>query len=266
MRLRRSKYYMYLRFEKIINKIFTFCKKPLPVWLFLLFLTAIFIFELLKFNISGTLYEGLTYTLSTVFGGFVAFTIQRQNEKKINLSNQINIAQATVRYLSLQYIQLINIERDLENRQILLQKAKEIINKKSEIPRNELISITQDFREDIYRIDLSKLYSLTVPESNRSEFDESLLSAFLLDRKYLATINCLLDINRAKREFLEKNNDQPYKVISIFFDNILSDRLNIVKTAIDKNLTTVDELQSSFKKFFGKDFKEIKYGEIYSKK
>jgi len=251
--------------EYLKNKTISFFRKPLPIWSFLAFLIILFVINLLKSNISQTLYDGLTYTLSTIFGGFITYFAQFHKEQRKNLSNQLNIAQATIRYLSLQYLQLINLQKDLENRQGLLKEVKREIENQEESLRKKIITITQDFCEDIYRINLSKLYNITTQNCNRTQFEEALLSVFLLDRNYLSTINSILDINKAKRDYLKDTLDVT-EFISKLYNNLIEDRLEIVKNSVQKNLNALDELQNIFEKIFGKKFKKIKYGEISLRK
>lgn len=200
--------------------------------------------------------ETLKTILSIVFGAAISYLGTDLSERKKAKIASLNVAYSVIRYLSNQYIQLINLKMDFENRLNLL-------NNLQLSRREDVISVTQDFNEDLYRIDFSQLYGLPVTKHVRSRLDESLQNIFLCDREYFNTMSGILKLNDAKRDIL-KEDSHLNELLSFFHRNIPS-RLEALNKAIEDNKKATHEFQEVLTIIYGKKFQKIQYGDIYRK-
>ncbi len=241
--------------KNFITGVSNFIKQPLLIGWFLLVLTIVFSLGLLKIIHGSDFLAFITGTVSTVFGGVVAYAgLMVLETKKTNMA-ALNIVNVIVRCLGHQYLQLVNIEKNLEQRQLLLGQpgAKE-----------NLKDISQDFREDLYRVDLALLCSLPLSRVECNKFEEVLQDVFMCDRAYFNVMDSVLQLNDIKKELLKPGSDASEFFLCI--GRRFPERLDGVRKVMQQNKDTYDKFQDAIKAtIYGKNFKKRQYGEIYLK-
>lgn len=244
--------------ENFIKKIWLAAKTSLPIGVFCAFLIIIFILGILQYKVENIIFELLKYVIGVCLGGFITYYVQTTVEKSKRKTLEFNAACHVIRTHADQYIQMINLKKDLEDRMELL-KSMEIFSRDRK-DFDARARIIQDINEKIYEIDRDQLNSLPFPKQGREEFEICRSHIFLSNRCYSDAICSVLKLNSAKIEHLNSSHgfiDNGLQLPSVlgFLKNHIPNCILTLEDAIEKNKRYSDSFKKELRSIFGKNFK-----------
>ncbi len=246
--------------DNFLNKLIELAKKPLPTWTFALFLILLLIDEQLKHHLSETIYDFTIKIIMLIIGAIITVTYLSFVENRKNKNSFLVNSYQIIQKLGQQYLQLTNLKKEIENRVSLINKH---VSKGQTIPREEMLLMAQDFKEDYYRIESEKLTPLIIlPANILKSFLEKSLLVLSADKSYFKSIYTILKTNEAKLNIYKEDNG--LSSLLDFYQRHMPSLLEQIEYSLKINTDTNKRFQHDLKIIFGKKFNEIHYGEVYA--
>lgn len=244
----------------LFNKLMGLAKKSLPNWMFVLFLIFLLIDEQLKHHLSETIYDLSIKIIMLIIGAIITVTYLSFVENRKNKNSFLVNSYYIIQKLSQQYLQLTNLKKEIEKRISLINKY---TSKEQKIPREEMLLMIQEFKEDYDRIESEKLTPLIILPSdifkNFLEKSQLVLSA---DKSYFKSIHSILKTNDVKLHTSKEENG--LRTLLNFYQRHMPSLLEQINYSLEINKNANKSFQNELKTIFGKKFNETHYGEAYT--